>query len=45
MPDLEQRRIQTVLDQEGASLQTLLNETGAACWPPDAPSEGACQLQ
>ncbi len=37
--------IQTVLDQEGASLQTLLNETGAACWPPDAPSEGACQLQ
>jgi multiple sugar transport system substrate-binding protein len=37
--------IQTVLDQEGASLQTLLDETGAACWPPDAPSEGACQLQ
>ncbi|MCL4238630.1 MAG: ABC transporter substrate-binding protein [Anaerolineae bacterium] len=37
--------IQTVLDQEGASLQTLLDETGAPCWPPDAPSEGACQLQ
>ena len=37
--------IQTVLDQEGAALQTLLNETGAPCWPPDAPSEGACQLQ
>jgi len=37
--------IQTVLDEEGASLQTLLDETGAPCWPPDAPSEGACQLQ
>jgi len=36
--------IQTVLDQEGANLQKLLDETGAACWPPDAPSEGACQL-
>ncbi len=37
--------IQTVFDEEGASLQTLLDETGAPCWPPDAPSEGACQLQ
>lgn len=37
--------IQTVLDSEGASLQTLLNETGAACWPPDAPSDGPCQLK
>ncbi len=37
--------IQTVLDQEGANLQKLLDETGAPCWPPDAPSEGACQLK
>ena len=37
--------IQTVLDEEGANLQKLMDETGAACWPPDAPSEGACQLQ
>jgi len=37
--------IQTVLDEEGAALQSLLDETGAPCWPPDAPSEGACQLQ
>lgn len=36
--------IQTVLDEEGANLQALLDETGAPCWPPDAPSEGACQL-
>lgn len=37
--------IQTVLEEEGANLQKLLDETGAPCWPPDAPSEGACQLQ
>jgi multiple sugar transport system substrate-binding protein len=37
--------IQTVLNEEGANLQKLLDETGAPCWPPDAPSEGACQLQ
>jgi multiple sugar transport system substrate-binding protein len=37
--------IQTVLDEEGTNLQNLLNDTGAACWPPDAPSEGPCQLQ
>jgi multiple sugar transport system substrate-binding protein len=37
--------IQAVLDQEGANLQTLLDETGAACWPPDPPSEGPCQLK
>jgi multiple sugar transport system substrate-binding protein len=37
--------IQTVLDEEGASLQTLLTETGAACWPPDPPSEGPCQVK
>lgn len=37
--------IQTVLDEEGTRLNTLLEETGAACWPPDAPSEGACQVE
>jgi len=37
--------IQTVLDAEGAALQALMDETGAPCWPPDAVSEGACQLQ
>ncbi len=37
--------IQTVLNEEGANLQDLLNQTGAPCWPPDAPSEGACQVQ
>lgn len=37
--------IQSVLDDEGSNLQALLDDTGAPCWPPDAPSEGACQIQ
>lgn len=37
--------VKTVLDSEGANLQSLLNDTGAPCWAPDPPSEGACQVQ
>lgn len=37
--------IRTVLDEEGANLQTLMGETGAPCWAPDAPSDGPCQVQ
>jgi multiple sugar transport system substrate-binding protein len=37
--------IETVLDEEGTTLQTLMNETGAACWAPDPASEGACQVE
>lgn len=36
--------IQTVLDEEAANIQALLDDTGAACWPPDPPSEGICQI-
>ncbi|MDH3682999.1 MAG: hypothetical protein OEV40_23975 [Acidimicrobiia bacterium] len=36
--------IQGVLDEQSSLLQTLLDETGAACWAPDPPSSGACQL-
>jgi len=36
--------IQAVLDSEAAALQTLLNETGAACWAPDPASDGPCQI-
>jgi len=42
---IEGEDIATVLAAEGDNLQTLLNETGAPCWPPDAPSVGACQLK
>lgn len=37
--------IATVLDEEGTTLQTLMDETGAACWAPDPASEGACQVE
>ncbi len=37
--------IQTALDEEAANLQALLNDTGAACWPPDPVSEGICQVE
>lgn len=37
--------IRTVLDEEGANLQALMDETGAACWAPDPPSDGPCQVQ
>ena len=32
-----------VLDE--ATLQALLDETGAACWAPDPPSDGPCQVE
>jgi multiple sugar transport system substrate-binding protein len=37
--------IQTVLNEQGAAMQAILDEVKAACWPPDAPSEGPCQVQ
>lgn len=37
--------IETVLAEEAANLQSLLDDVGAPCWPPDAPSEGACQVE
>lgn len=42
---LDGEDIVSVLEEEGANLQTLMNETGAPCWPPDAPSDGACQVE
>ncbi|MEZ4605946.1 MAG: hypothetical protein R2865_03840 [Deinococcales bacterium] len=41
---LEDQNIRMVLDEEGANLQTLLNETGAPCWAPDSASQGPCQV-
>jgi multiple sugar transport system substrate-binding protein len=34
----------TVLNEEGANLQALMNETGAPCWAPDPVSDGPCQV-
>ena len=41
---LNGEQIPNVLTSEAANLQALLNETGAACWAPDAPSDGPCQV-
>ena len=37
--------VQTVLTEEGANLQKLMDETGAPCWAPDAASDGPCQVK
>jgi multiple sugar transport system substrate-binding protein len=42
---LDGEDIETVLAEEAANLQDLLDEAGAPCWPPDPPSEGACQVE
>jgi len=42
---IEGEDIETVLESEAKNLQTLMNETGAPCWPPDPPSVGACQVK
>jgi multiple sugar transport system substrate-binding protein len=33
-----------VLEREAANLQTVLDAAGAACWAPDPPSDGVCQV-
>jgi multiple sugar transport system substrate-binding protein len=35
---------ETVLAGLAPSLQAILDSTGAACWPPDPASDGACQI-
>jgi len=42
---LRNEDIQTVLNDEAGKLQTLLNTAKAACWPPDPPSTGTCQIK
>ena len=37
--------IRTVLDEHKVALQAIMDETGAPCWAPDAPSEGACPVE
>lgn len=42
---LEGEDIDTVLSEEAANMQALLDETGAPCWEPDPPSDGPCQIE
>lgn len=37
--------IRMVLDDQKGKLAAIMNETGAPCWAPDAPSEGACPVE
>jgi multiple sugar transport system substrate-binding protein len=42
---LEGEDIVTVLQEEGANMQALMDETGAPCWAPDPPSDGPCPVE
>ena len=37
--------IEAVLDDQKKALMRIMEETGAPCWAPDAPSEGACPVE
>lgn len=37
--------IRTVLDDQKKVLSSIMEETGAPCWAPDAPSDGACPVE
>jgi len=42
---LRNEDIQTVLNDDAAKLQQLVTTAKAACWPPDPPSSGPCQIR
>ena len=42
---LRGQKPRAVLDREAETLNRLMTETGAPCWQPDPPSNGACQVQ
>lgn len=37
--------IRTVLDEHKPRLQAIMNDSGAPCWAPDAPSDGPCPVE
>lgn len=41
---LNHEDIRTVLNGEASTLQSLIDDAGAGCWPPDAPSTGPCHI-
>jgi multiple sugar transport system substrate-binding protein len=42
---LRNEDITKVLQEQGQIMQGILNDTKAACWPPDPPSQGPCQVK
>jgi multiple sugar transport system substrate-binding protein len=41
---LDGKEIQATLEEQAANLQAVLDTAGAACWAPDPPSDGVCQV-
>jgi multiple sugar transport system substrate-binding protein len=37
--------VQTVLTDQAAIIQKVMNDVGVKCWGPDAPSAGPCQVK
>ena len=42
---LNNEPVEQVLTQQATTLQQILTDTKAGCWPPDPPSEGPCQVK
>ena len=42
---LRNEPVKDVLEAQAKTLDTLMKETGAPCWAPDKPSQGACAVQ
>jgi multiple sugar transport system substrate-binding protein len=41
---IQNQAIGPTLDQQAATLQSILQSAGAACWKPDPPSKGVCRV-
>jgi multiple sugar transport system substrate-binding protein len=39
------QEVQAALDTEAGNLARIVEGAGAACWPPDAPSDGPCPVE
>ena len=39
------RDIKDSLERQGEKLAEIMQEAGAACWQPDAPSDGPCPVE
>jgi multiple sugar transport system substrate-binding protein len=42
---LRNEPVKAVLESQAKVLETLMKDTGAPCWAPDKPSQGACPVQ